>query len=238
MENVKKPIIGLTPLVDGGDYRTFMLPTYISSVVDAGGLPVILTPTADEEYIDKMIEMCDGFVFTGGHDVSPELYGEEKLDCVGPNPLRDEFETLLLPKVLDRDMPVFAICRGMQLLNVILGGNLYQDIPTFCPSDLEHRMGEASDKVIHEIDIVKDTPLAKITGQTHIHINSYHHQAIKNLGKGLKVAAFATDGIIESLYMPDKKFVLAVQWHPERISKNHEEEMQLFKEFVKVCNDC
>ena len=106
MENIKKPIIGLTPLVDGGDFRTFMLPTYIDSIVDAGGLPVILTPTADEEYIDKMIEMCDGFVFTGGHDVDPELYGEEKIEGVGPNPLRDKFETLLLPKVLDKDMPV------------------------------------------------------------------------------------------------------------------------------------
>ena len=231
----KKTIIGLTPLVERAADKQFMLNTYMESIYDAGGVPVMLSLTEDNENISAIADFCDGFIFTGGHDVHPALYGEEKLECVAPCEERDAFEIKLLREVLRLDKPVLCICRGMQLLNVVLGGNLYQDIQTFCPSDTEHRMGEPSDKVIHSVKFLENTPIAKILGRDEDIINSYHHQCVKELGEGLKIMAYAPDGIVEGLYMPDKNFVLAVQWHPERLTKKYDSALALFKAFIKAC---
>ena len=230
-----KPLIGITPLVERAANKQFMLNTYMESVYDAGGVPVMLSLTEDEESISKIADMCDGFLFSGGHDVHPSLYSEEMLDCVAPCEERDAFEIKLLHKVLKADKPVFCICRGMQLLNVALGGTLYQDIATFCPSDTEHRMSEPSDKVIHGVEFKENTPIAEILRKDEDVINSYHHQCVKKAGEGLKIMAWAPDGIVEGLYMPDKKFVLAVQWHPERLTKKYDSALKLFKAFVKAC---
>lgn len=232
-----KPIIGMTPLVDRTAGMVMMLHTYTESILDAGGIPMVLPLTEEEKDIEQILKVCDGFVFTGGHDIDPELYGEEKLDCVGPCKERDDFEMRLLPKAIESGKPVLAICRGMQLLNVALGGSLYQDIPTQLPSQVEHRMSPASDKVIHEISIVDETPLMDIVGKKCIMVNSYHHQCVKKLGDELEVMAYAPDDIIEGVYMPEKKFVVAVQWHPERIYKNHEDNKKLFEAFIKAVEE-
>lgn len=235
MISTKKPIIGMTPLVERATNRQFMLNTYTESVLDAGGVPVMLPITDEDKNIEHIAEMCDGFLFTGGHDVHPCLYGEEMLDCVAPCEERDSFETKLLSLALKTNKPILAICRGMQLLNVVLGGSLFQDIQTQCSNDIEHRMGEPSDNVIHEISIIDDTPLMAIVGKKSDMINSYHHQCVKTVGEGLKIMAYASDGIIEGMYMPDKKFVLGVQWHPERLAKKYDSALSLFKVFIENC---
>jgi len=229
-----KLIIGMTPLVDRTAEQIMMLNTYTQSILDVGGIPMVLPLTEEEQDIEQILKVCHGFVFTGGHDVEPRLYGEEKLDCVDPCKERDNFEMKLLPKVIAADKPVLAICRGMQLLNVALGGSLYQDIPTQLPSQIQHRMSPASDKVIHEISVVDGTPLMKIVRKNGIMINSYHHQCVKKLGDGLEVMAYAPDGIIEGIYMPEKKFVVAVQWHPERIYKKYEDSKKILEAFIKA----
>lgn len=234
MKKTTKPIIGMTALVDRGEGKQFMLNTYTESIKDAGGIPVMLHTTDDDESIARLAEMCDAFLFTGGHDVHPSMYGEEMIEGVGPCEERDAFEKKLLLAVLETDKPILAICRGMQLMNVVLGGSMYQDIMTQRPTDVEHRMPAPSDKVIHSVRITPDTPLCSILGTENDEINSYHHQCVKEVGQGLETMAFAPDGIIEGLYMPDKKFVLGVQWHPERLAKKYENAAKLFKAFIQA----
>jgi len=232
-----KPIIGMTPLMERKAEQIMMLHTYTQSILDAGGIPMVLPLTEEEQDIDQILKVCDGFVFTGGDDIDPGMYGEEKLDCVGPCKERDNFEMKLLHKAIAADKPVLGICRGMQLLNVALGGSLYQDITTLLPSHIEHRMEPPLDKVIHEIRIVDETPLMNVIGKNHIMINSYHHQCVKKLGVELEVMAYAPDGIIEGIYMPQKKFVQAVQWHPEQIYKKYEDNQKLIEAFIKATDE-
>ena len=234
MRRTKKPIIGMAPLVDSGAGMTTMLNTYTESILAAGGIPLILPLSEETENLEQMLEVCDGFVFTGGPDVDTAVYGEEKMDCTSLCKERDGFEMKFLPLVLESDKPVLAICRGMQLLNVALGGSLYQDIPTQLPSETEHRMGTVSDQVIHEVEIVEGTPLMEIAGEKKIPVNSYHHQCVRKLGSGLEVMAYSPDGIIEGIYLPEKRFVVAVQWHPERIFHRYGEERKLFEAFIRA----
>ena len=133
--------------------------------------------------------------------------------------------------------PILGICRGLQSLNVALGGSLYQDINTQFPVTAEHRMQEPVNVVGHGVTVLPNTPLAQIAGCESYMVNSYHHQAVKKLGKGLEIMAYSQDGLIEGAYMPDRKFVLGVQWHPERISEVDEQAQRLFAAFVDACRE-
>lgn len=234
----KKPLIGLVPLVDEGRESYWMLPGYMEGIEQAGGVPVMLPLTSDEAAIVCMVDSMDGFVFTGGHDVSPSLYGQEKLPvCADCCPGRDEMERRLLPLALKRDKAVLGICRGIQLINAVLGGTLYQDLATQHPSDVCHRQPAPYDMPSHQVELVDGSPLQRTLNKANTGVNSCHHQAIEKLADGLEPMAYAPDGLIEAVYMPGKRFVWAVQWHPEFSYKVNEDSVEIFKAFVASMKD-
>lgn len=231
-----KPIIGLVPLVDEGRDSYWMLPGYMRGIEQAGGVPVMLPLSDDPDAIATLAGHCDGFLFTGGHDVSPSLYGEETLpQCAAVCPGRDRMEKPLLEAALNANKPVFGICRGIQLINALLGGTLYQDLPTQHPSDTCHHMDAPYNRVAHEVTLLPGTPLQALLDEETLGVNSCHHQAIKALSPRLSPMAVAPDGIVEAAWMPDRRFVWAVQWHPEFFDADHEPSQKLFDAFVRAC---
>ena len=229
-----KPIIGLVPLIDEKKESFWMLPGYMDGITEAGGIPVMLPLTHDEGEIEELLDHMHGILLTGGHDVSPALYNEKPLkECAQTIEERDRMEMILLKKTLERDMPVLGICRGIQFLNVFAGGTLYQDLPTQRPTKTEHHQSPPYDIPVHEVTIKDDSKLFKLLGKSSIRVNSYHHQAIKDIGEDLKIMAISEDGLIEAVEMPDKRFVWAVQWHPEFAYKKDDVQRKIFEEFVK-----
>ena len=211
-----KPVIGLIPLVDDEKESLWMLPGYMDGVVCAGGVPIMLPLTDNAPDLAQLCGMCDAFLLTGGHDVSPELYGEAPLPACGAcSAARDRMEKYVLNCALQGDKPVLGICRGVQLLNALLGGTLYQDLPTQHPSATEHHQTPPYDVPVHEVLIQPDTPLHALLGRDRLPVNSYHHQAIKDLSPRLKPMAVSEDGLVEAVHLPGKRFVWGVQWHPE-----------------------
>ena len=230
-----KPVIGVMPLWDDGKDSLWMLPGYLGGISQAGGIPVVLPFTSDPEELEQLSGMLNGFLFTGGHDVSPEMYGEEPMpgmidSCVK----RDRMEAEALRLAIAKDKPVLGICRGIQLINAALGGTLYQDLPAQHPSGVEHHQTPPYDKHAHFVEIVKDSPLYAYLGTGQLSVNSYHHQAVKETAPGLTVMAVSTDGLAEALYKPDHRFLWAVQWHPEFSWKTNESSRKIFRAFVNA----
>ena len=233
---MKKPIIGVLPLWDEKKESLWMLPGYMDGIISAGGIPVMLPLTDQADIIKRLSKRCNGFLFTGGQDVSPEFYGETvKFDNVGCCAKRDKMESMLLREVLAADKPVLGICRGIQFINAALGGTLYQDIPKETDSELVHHQNPPYDKPSHSVKIEKGTPLYGLLKKDSLEVNSYHHQAIKNLSPRVKAMAYAPDGIAEAIYLPDKKFVWAVQWHPEFSYLTDDDSMKIFNKFIENC---
>ena len=231
-----KPIIGIVPLVDTERDSYWMLPGYMTGIETAGGIPIMLPLTDTPEDLSQLIQLCDGFLFTGGHDVSPELYGEQPLPQCGERiPLRDRMEQQLLAEALKADKPLLGICRGTQVINAILGGTLYQDLPTQMPSTLEHHQPPPYDVPVHAVTLEQDSPLYDLLKKGHLEVNSYHHQGIKTLSPQLKKMAAATDGLIEAVFIPGKRFVWAVQWHPEFSYRRDADSRKILSAFVAAC---
>ena len=230
---MKKSIIGVSPLWDEEKNSYWMLPGYLEGLEEAGAIPVILPLTEDRADIAQLVDLCDGFLFTGGQDVAPQLYGEAlKPTCGELCPARDTLEKELLRQALERDKPILGICRGIQLLNACLGGTLYQDLPTEHPSEVAHTMTPPYDRVIHTVHPLPDAPLAALLGKTELGVNSYHHQAIKDPAPDLVEMARSTDDLIEAVYLPGKTFVWAVQWHPELSFRTDDDNRKIFEAFV------
>lgn len=234
MELMNRPIIGVTPLIDYEKDSYWLVPGYMQGILEAGGTPVMLPLTDNINIAEQLADKCDGFLFTGGQDVSPAVYGEKPIpQCGECSPERDTTELLLLKQAFELNKPILGICRGIQLLNAALGGTLYQDLPSQINSPLEHHQKPPYDKPIHEVEIMCNTPLHKLLGKSILAVNSYHHQAIKDLSERLLPMAKSPDGIIEAVYMPDKKFVWGVQWHPEFLHMSDENSKRIFAEFVR-----
>lgn len=231
-----KPVIGVMPLVDEKKDSLWMLPGYMDGISAAGGIPVMFPITEKETDIAELICKVDGILLTGGHDVDPAIYGEEAINSsVVPCIQRDRMESEVVRQAIDKDMPVLGICRGIQFLNAFLGGTLYQDIPEQHPSDVNHHQTPPYDVPVHEVNIVEGSSLFKLFNATTVSVNSYHHQAVKELSKSLKAMAISTDGLVEAAEMVGKKFIWAVQWHPEFSYRSDENSMKIFREFVKNC---
>jgi putative glutamine amidotransferase len=216
------PVIGVIPLWDEKKDSIWMLPGYMKGLEDAGAATVILPLTVSKNVLKQTAALCDGFLFTGGHDVDPKLYNQKKSDlCDEICETRDQMEEYLFHEiVLKYNKPAFGICRGIQLFNVLLGGSLYQDISelhsvTELSSSVTHVNGPPYDVPAHKVNLVERSPLHKLIGKDHIEVNSYHHQGVNRLAQGLEVMATAEDGLVEAVYMPQRSFVWAVQWHPE-----------------------
>lgn len=230
---VRKPLIGLAPLVDKARDSYWMLPGYMKGIELAGGVPVMLPLTSDKDAIAQLVAVMDGFILTGGDDVAPALYGEEKLsECDECCAERDEMERILFPMALEKNRSVLGICRGLQLMNVLLGGTLYQDLAAQHPSQIIHRQSAPYDVPIHDVSLVADAPLAQLLDKSQMGVNSCHHQAIKALAPSLQAMAWSPDGLIEAACMPEKHFVWGLQWHPEFAYKVSEDSKRIFNAFV------
>ena len=231
-----KPVIGLVPLFDTKKDSYWMLPGYMEGIQQAGGIPIILPLTSNLEDLKTLVSICDGFVFTGGNDIDPKNYQEKASIYLGEIiEARDQMELELMQLVLKQDKPLLGICRGIQLLNVAMGGTLYQDLPSQYSSTINHRQQPPYDRPSHEISLLQNTPLHHLLKQDKIAVNSCHHQAIKDLGKSLEIMAKSDDGIVEAVYIPEKHFVWAVQWHPEFSYLVNQESRDIFKAFVLSC---
>lgn len=206
--------IALTCSTDKDSY--FLRPRYIKYAESSSAaiIPLILPITENNDVIRAFAEDFDGFIFTGGDDIEPSRYGEEKLaECGDTEPARDAFELALLRELIVRNRPVFGICRGIQVMNVALGGTLWQDIKTGIPLDGEHAPKNEEGKPRHKVKLYSS--LASLVGKDEITTNSYHHQAVKKAGDGLSVTAISHDGVIEGIEHKSLRYYKAVQWHPE-----------------------
>lgn len=238
-----QPIIGIT----AGEIFNKLYPhsppaqgqphTYIDATVRAGGAPFVIPLTKDKGALRSLYEQCSGILLAGGNDLDPRRYGQQPTKhTTDQDPPRDEQELKLLQWALEDNKPVLGICRGMQLINVARGGDLYQHIPEDLPDAVIHNIaseGKQESRIVHTLRIDPGSQLAKIMGATELGANAYHHQAIKELGDGVVATAWAEDDVIEGLELPSKKYVVAVQSHPESLEESIEPEWRkLFKSFV------
>ena len=231
-----KPIIGLVPLIDAARDSLWMLPGYMEGVADAGGLPMMLPLTENGGDLDRLCALCDGLLLTGGQDVSPALYGQTPLpECGETCPRRDAMETGLLRRAMALDMPVLGICRGIQFVNAALGGTLWQDLPSQRPSAVCHRQKPPYDAPAHTVAVLPDTPLYRLLKTDTLAVNSYHHQAIRDLAAPLEAMALSPDGLIEAVRHPGQRFLWAVQWHPEFAYRSDPAARAVFRAFVSAC---
>lgn len=215
-----------------GKYRVDA--AYLRSVSEAGAIPIILPPTDDAEALESALSLCDGVLLTGGPDIDPVLYGEEKLEeCGEISAERDANELALCALALKLDKPLLAICRGVQVLNVACGGTLWQDISSQVENSVQHSTINQV-KAEHKVVISDGEILSLIPfGENAFSVNSFHHQALKGIGKDVCVMAIsAEDGVIEGVYVKGRKFAVGVQWHPERLSATDENAAVIFKAFV------
>lgn len=230
-----KPLIAVTPLVNEKRGIQLMQPGYLRGIELAGGAPVVLPLTRDHEVLEAILSRCSGLLLTGGHDVDPALYGQAVLPACGElSAARDALEGWLLDWALERDMPILGICRGVQMLNVHLGGTLYQDLPTQRPSGVEHSQQPPYETPVHTVQVEQDSFLAELIGAGSFLVNSLHHQAVDAAAPGLVVNARAEDGVTEALHMPGKRFVLGVQWHPEYCPEQ-EHAAGIFRGLIRAC---
>jgi putative glutamine amidotransferase len=225
----------MVPSTKGETRATVLYTTYTSMVSRAGGLPVILTPGSTDEAA-TVIGRLDGLLLSGGGDVDPSRYDGSPVETLyGVDPLRDEYEIALTRAARDAGLPTLAICRGMQVLNVALGGSLIEDISTEDPRALQHRVeGIGTVEPQHSVAIEPDSAVAAALGTAEPKVNTVHHQAIRDLGEGLRTVGIASDGIIEAVESTDDWQLWCVQWHPEYLGPDDEPSLALFRTLVEA----
>jgi putative glutamine amidotransferase len=231
------PIIGITTSAERtekGVDRAFVNAAYIRAIERAGGVPLLLTPFHSVDSLARL--PIDGLLLTGGGDIDPARWGEArhaKTDLVSPE--RDELELERVTRqAIDTGVPLLAICRGLQVVNVALNGTLHQHVPDVFGEDIAHAQSGARSYASHEVTIEPGTVLAELSGSERLRVNSFHHQAIKDLGDGLRPVAWAQDKVIEAVDLPGScGFMLAVQWHPEELAENDPAARRLFSALVE-----
>lgn len=242
------PVILITPSTErkGAEFADFSISLsnrYTDAVIAGGGLPQVFPASTSPQVISEAVRRCDGVLLTGGDDIDPKLYAkdlpESLAKTVGPlEPERDCWERGVIQEVFQQRKPLFGICRGHQMLNVVLGGTLLVDIPSQVPNALNHRQMDRKSDPVHNVHVRADSLLARITGQTAFDVNSTHHQAIGALAPKLQAVAQSADGIIEAAELKDATelpFLLTVQFHPERLLDRYALFLKLFKSFVVAC---
>lgn len=232
----KKPLIGIAPGYSGSMTSTLSR-SYTDAVLRAGGIPVILPQVDNPASAAEMVSRFDGIMLTGGLDLDPAYYGESVLnETVEIDAHRDTIDILYAKAAMDAKVPVLAICRGEQLLNVVLGGSLYQDLPTQKPGDIAHRQKTDSKYPTHSINVVEGSKLYQIMGKKTLEVNTLHHQAVKTPSDKVIVTAYSPDGIVEAYEGADKsQWLVAVQFHPEMLVRADDSWLALFEAFVKAC---
>lgn len=239
---MNKPIIGIAGnlfnapngIINGLEF-SYAVEDYIRAVEKAGGVPLILPVIKDHDAIISQVKLCSGIVMTGGQDVHPLFYNEEPHEKLGyVNSEIDEYQIKILKIALEENKPILGICRGHQLLNVVCGGTLYQDLSEMPGITLKHFQEGKRYDYSHKINIKSDSILRKLFGKE-VLVNSYHHQCIKDVGEGLRAIAKASDGAIEAVQMKGRDYVVGIQWHPEMMAVGSDMMLVLFGELIRNC---
>ncbi|HEX6967137.1 MAG TPA: gamma-glutamyl-gamma-aminobutyrate hydrolase family protein [Gemmatimonadaceae bacterium] len=231
------PVIGITATSEiiRDALRVRVNASYIQAIEAAGGVPVVLAPLDTVAGVSRLIDRLDALLLTGGEDIDPARFDEARHPALGPvHDARDATEIELVTLARERAMPALAICRGIQLLNVALGGSLIQDIPSQRPDALPHDPGGGRDVRSHEVEIAPASRLALALGTTHLGVNSFHHQAIDRIAEGLRLTAWSSDGIVEGVEWDSAEWwAVGVQWHPEELTRTAESwDRGLFRAFI------
>ncbi|MCK6624955.1 MAG: gamma-glutamyl-gamma-aminobutyrate hydrolase family protein [Anaerolineae bacterium] len=228
----RRPIIGLTTYERDKEQNYGLPAEYIEAVRRAGGVPVLLPH--GEPYQDDLLQLLDGVIFTGGGDIDPTLYQGTKHEAVEyVDAERDSSEIALIRLAVETGLPMLNICRGAQVLNVALGGTLIEHLPDEIGGDISHRT-DPPGYTYHPVKVEAGSRLATIVEQTEVTSNSWHHQAVRQLAPGLKAVAFAPDGTIEAVEMPDHPWLVAVQWHPESMAAGDSIQQRIFDALVQA----
>ena len=235
-----RPVIAVTPSINPESGKTELHPSYIQAVEAAGGAAFLLPLTVDREVLECLLSRCGGVLFSGGPDPHPFLWGEETAPgCGRIQPQRDQMELSVLKLALSLDLAVLGICRGIQILNVGLGGSLYQDLSSQSPDRVRQTAPIAHDQPLdpafpsHHVTVLEQSLLWNITGrQNRLAVNSHHHQAVRQPAPGLIICARSDDGLIEAVEWPEKPFFLGVQWHPERLCSSDPASAGIFRRFL------
>ena len=236
-----KPLIGITPSPSldraghGTFYRYCLSRTYVDSVRQAGGVPLIL-PT-DTQDVEDILPRLNGLLLSGGGDIDPSRFGDDNVHetTYGIDEQRDAFEIAAFSWAAEHDLPTLCICRGTQVMAVAMGGSLLQDVTTQLPNAIEHRQhqeGKDRDQLGHAVTLLPGTPLAEAMESLYPMVNSFHHQAVRSPGAGLEVIATAEDGVVEGLWHRGMRFGIGVQWHPEMLAAGHPQHAAIFRTFV------
>ena len=241
-----KPVIGISGsiLINKGNAfsgyrRSYVNQDYVEAVLRAGAIPFIIPFNEDLEATREMVEKVDGIILSGGHDVNPYYYGEDPMLKIGELfPERDVFDMELYKTAIELKKPIFGICRGYQIINVINGGTLYQDLSYADFVKIKHDQVDNPTQATHFVELEEGTFLKNILGEKY-KVNSFHHQILKDVAPEFKVVAKSSDGVIESIEkITEDSFVIGVQWHPEMLSASNEKSQEIFNEFVKKVIEC
>ena len=230
-----RPRIGITTRIEHETDRFYLSRHYSEAVEAAGGAPVHISLIPNPDYVESVVDGLDGILLPGSDsDVDPLRYGQQPHPALGAvHTIKDATDLLVIEAAERRQIPLFAICFGMQVLNVSRGGTLIQDIRSQVPDAIKHEQGAPRDRPSHRVTMLENSKLTKIAGTLDAIVNSHHHQAIESVGANLIATAWATDGVIEALEDPrSDRFVMAVQWHPELGWQHDELSQRLFKSFV------
>lgn len=233
-----KPLIGVVTSTEIEQKTYYTGTDNVKAILSGGGIPLLLPYYEEDSVIDEIARKIDGLYLTGGFDIDPTLFGEEPHPKLGTIiPARDSFEIKLLKKILAMDKPILGVCRGSQILNVALGGDMYQDIYGQMSSELlQHQQKAPNSHGSHFVQIKEDSLLHRLTGKTTLKVNSRHHQANRKVPFPLQVSATASDGVIEAIESTQHKFVLALQWHPENLLTIDDAASEaIFKGFIAAC---
>jgi putative glutamine amidotransferase len=233
-----RPLIGVTTSASVGasPERAYVNSAYLRAVQNAGGVPLLLPPSLDAGARRQLFASLHGLLLTGGGDIDPGHFGEAPHGSLHDVvPARDALEIEATRAALDGGRPILGVCRGLQLLNVALGGTLHQDVASEPGTPIRHSQSEPRDQPSHRVKVTPASRLAEVLGAEEIDVNSMHHQAVKGLGRGLVPVAWAPDEIVEGLELDDRgHFVLAVQWHPEELVGHSEPARRLFAALVRA----
>ncbi|ACL77645.1 gamma-glutamyl-gamma-aminobutyrate hydrolase family protein [Ruminiclostridium cellulolyticum] len=234
-----KPIIGITAAFDYEKSISTLKDDYYEAIIQCGGLPVIIPVTEEKSAWVEYLDICNGFILSGGPDIDAAYFGKGNMPYTNEiSPIRDSMEIFLTQQAIVMDKPILGICRGCQIMNIAAGGSIYQDIYAECSTGntlLKHSQQAPRWFQIHDVNIMKSSCLYSVFGMDNLKVNSFHHQAVNEVAPGFTVNACSKDGIIEAISNENKKFVLSVQWHPENLWRKNRTHLKLFERLVSVC---